>query len=100
MQESWIRSLARAGERVTGWAAACALAVLAVFLLLAARRTHREAAELAFRHDAHVRETGRLKAENAALRAEIRALEEDPVYVESVLRGRKMAESGEKTVRK
>jgi cell division protein FtsB len=54
-------------------------------------RLRRERAELARRIEA-------LRRANQALRDEVRALENDPVYVESVLRGWKQVAQGERLI--
>lgn len=86
--------------RIAGWIAGALFLTLTVLLLGAARRGHREAAAEARRLESLGREADRTRVENEALRAEIRALEDDPVYIESVLRGRRMNEPGEKSLGK
>ena len=72
------------GWRTGLWA--CLIGVLAALLLLRAAGTHRSNLEV---HRQCLREEGRLqrlKIEADRLRQERRALAEDPLYIESVLR--------------
>jgi len=97
MNSSRAERLAAAGGRGAG---AAVFFVLAVLLILAVHRGHREAVREARTVEAVSREADRVKLENESLRREIRALESDPIYVESVLRGRSLKETGEKTTGK
>ena len=73
-------------------------AALAVAFTVHAAGTGREAAALARRAAALDRELGRAKARNRDLRDELRALEEDPVYLEALLRRWRRAGEGERVV--
>ncbi len=83
-------------DAITGWIACAVVLVIGAALLAGAWNAHRDAVRQGSRGASSEREIERLKGENDALRSEIRALEEDPIYVESVLRDRKMLEPGEK----
>lgn len=81
------------------WLVYAALLALGLALLVGAWRAHQDAVRQQERDAVSQRDIDRLKAENDALRAEIRALEEDPVYVEAVLRERGLVRGpGEKKV--
>lgn len=89
--------------RALGAPARAAAGVLAAAALLAAFAHHaagtgREAAGLAKRAETLDRELAREKERNRALRAELRALDEDPVYVESILRRWRRAGENERVV--
>ena len=73
-----------------------ALLLLAGVLVWSAWDTRGEVAGLELRRNALQREVERAQRENQALRDEIRALEEDPVYVESLLRRQRRAGPGER----
>jgi len=85
-------------ERARGAVWAGALGLLAAVLAVQAERAGREGAVLARRSASLDRETERLRRSNQSLRDEIRALETDPVYVESFLRRWKMVGGGEKLI--
>jgi hypothetical protein len=74
------------------------LVTLAVTLSVHGARAEREGLELGRRSAALGREIDRVRRDNQALRDELRALETDPVYVESLLRRWKMAGRGERVV--
>ncbi|HXG62774.1 MAG TPA: septum formation initiator family protein [Planctomycetota bacterium] len=94
----WKERSAGAWGRLRGplWGIAVGLLMAGLaFQALGARqetsRLRRERAELARRIEA-------LRRANQALRDEVRALENDPVYVESVLRGWKQVAQGERLI--
>jgi len=90
----WERIWGGAGRAL--WAAS--LGLLGLALVAHAVRAGKEGAELERRSAALARETDRVRRDNQALRDEVRALEGDPVYVESLLRRWKMAGRGERVV--
>lgn len=92
-------------SRARGWlvgarnvAGAALLAGLAVALAAQAAGARREREAVAREAAAMDREIERLRRTNQALRDEIRALDSDPVYVESLLRRWKMIGPSEKNV--
>lgn len=87
----WLRQ----ARNVVGVAA---LAGLAVLLAAQAANARREREGVAREGAALDREIARLKRANQALRDEARALEADPVYVESLLRRWKMVGPSERVV--
>ena len=101
MQLDWglWKSRARAGlAGARNLAGAALLAGLAVALAAQAAGARREREAVAREAAAMDREIDRLRRTNQALRDEIRALDSDPVYVESVLRRWKMIGPSEKNV--
>ena len=101
MQLDWGRLRARAGSWMSGaatLAGTAALAVLACALVGQAAGSRREREALARESAAMDREIERLRRGNQALRDEIRALDSDPVYVESLLRRWKMIGPSERNV--
>lgn len=80
------------------WLGTVSIGVLAVVLATHAVRTAREASELEMRSAALGRDVDQVRRESQALRDEMRALESDPIYVESLLRRWKMAGKGERVV--
>jgi uncharacterized protein YlxW (UPF0749 family) len=101
MQLDWCRIRVSAGEwllRARDAAGVAALAGLAVLLAAQAANARRER-EVVTREGAVLdREIDRMKRANQALRDEVRALEADPVYVESLLRRWKMVGPSERVV--
>jgi hypothetical protein len=89
------RELAR---RAGGAGAALLLALAGAGLAAAAAGSAREGVELQRRSRALDAEIRRARAGNEALRQEVRALEGDPVYLESLLRGWRRAGTGERVV--
>lgn len=85
-------------ERVGAGFLAVSLGVLGVVLAATAVRAGREGSEMERCSAVLDREIGRVRSENRALRDEIKALESDPVYVESLLRRWRMAGPGERVV--
>ena len=83
-------------RHVTGALWALAVLMLAGVLSWSAWSARAEVSGLEQRRDALQREVDRARGENRTLREELRALEEDPVYVESLLRKRKRAAPGER----
>jgi cell division protein FtsB len=79
-------------------AGAAALAGLAFALAAQAAGARRERESVAREGAAMDREIERLRRSNQALRDEIRALDSDPVYVESLLRRWKMIGPSERIV--
>jgi len=79
-------------------AVAAALTGLGVLLAAQAAGARREREVVAREGAAIDRETARLRRANQALRDEIRALDSDPVYVESVLRRWKRVAPSERIV--
>jgi hypothetical protein len=77
---------ARGAGPARGAAWTLAVAALAGVLVFQAVRARGEAADLRARGRALDREIERLQRGNQALRDELRALETDPLYVESLLR--------------
>jgi hypothetical protein len=72
--------------------------VLAAALGAQAAGSGREAAALGRRAAALDRELERARGRNRALREELRALDEDPVYLETLLRRWRRAGEGERVV--
>ena len=97
MGPDWGRWKGRAG-RAGAALRAVSLGLLAAALAVHAVRAGREGSELERRSGALAREIERVGLENRALRDELRALEGDPVYVESLLRRWRMAAPGERVV--
>jgi len=92
---------ARAGAWLAGarnLAGAAALAGLALVLAAQAAGARRERETVAREAAVIDREIDRLRRSNQALRDEIRALDSDPVYVESLLRRWKMIGPSERNV--
>jgi len=79
-------------------AVAAALTGLGVLLAAQAAGARRESEVVAREGAAIDREIARLRRANQALRDEIRALDSDPVYVESVLRRWKRVAPSERIV--
>jgi len=101
MQLDWGRFRVRAGEwlaRARSIAGTAALAGLAALLAAQAAGARREREAVAREGAALDRELERMKRANQALRDEVRALEADPVYVESLLRRWKMVGPSERVV--
>lgn len=101
MQLDWGRFRARAGAVIEGARAlgvAAVLSGLAVALAAQAAGARRERESVAREGTALDREIARLRHSNESLRGEIRALESDPVYVESLLRRWKMIGASERNV--
>jgi len=96
--EGWKDRLAGWGRaaRATLWGAV--LAGLAALLAAQALASRREGLDLRRRGAALDREIEAAKRANQALRDEVRALETDPVYVESLLRRWRMAGAREQVV--
>ena len=84
----------RAGSGFLG----VSLAVLGLALVSVALRAGREGSEMERRSAALGREIEQVRRGNRALRDELKALETDPVYVESLLRRWRMAGPGERVV--
>ena len=85
-----------APARAAAWMAGAA--ALAAALASHAAGTGREAAALARRAEALDRDLERARERNRDLRQEIRALDEDPVYLETLLRRWRRAGEGERVV--
>jgi len=101
MQLDWGHLKARAGSWLAGarnLAGMAALAGLACVLAAQAAGSRREREAVAREGAAMDREIERLRRANQALRDEIRALDSDPVYVESLLRRWKMIGTSERNV--
>jgi hypothetical protein len=101
MQLDWGLFRARAGVWLGGArkiAVAAALTGLAVALAAQAAGARREREAVAREGAAIDREITRLRRANQSLRDEIRALDSDPVYVESVLRRWKRVAPSERIV--
>jgi hypothetical protein len=75
-----------------------AIGLLGLTLAAQAVRGGREGAELERKSAALRREIDGVRRDNQALRDELRALESDPVYVETLLRRWKMAARGERII--
>ncbi len=86
------------GEQARAVLWGAVLAVLGGLLASQAWRGRAEAAEVQRQSSALDRQIARMKGANQAMREEVRALESDPVYIESVLRRWKRAGTGERTV--
>ena len=91
-----------AGVRLGVWAwrtiGVAATLLLAAGLAGAAAKSAREGVDLARRVRALDADLVRARAENAALREEVRALESDPVYLEALLRSWRRAGAGERVL--
>ena len=101
MQLDWGRIRIRAGEWMAGArraAVTAGLSGLAVLLAVQAAGARREREAVAREGAALDREITRLRRSNQALRDELRALDSDPVYVESLLRRWKMVGPSERVV--
>jgi cell division protein FtsB len=101
MQLDWGQLKVRAGEwlvQARNVAGTAVLAGLAVLLAAQAAGARREREVVAREGAALDREIARLKGANQSLRDEVRALESDPVYVESLLRRWKMVGPSERVV--
>ena len=101
MQLDWGHVRVRAGAWLAGArnvAITAGLAGLAVALAAQAAGARRERVAVARETAAMDREIERLRRSNQALRDEIRALDSDPVYVESLLRRWKMIGPSERNV--
>jgi len=101
MQLDWGKYRSVAGEwliKARNAAGVAALSGLAVLLAAQAANARREKEIVAREGAALDREIGRLMKANQALRDEARALESDPVYVESLLRRWKMVGPSERVV--
>ena len=90
----WERCSAPVGRALWGGSTG----LLALALAVHAVRAQGEGTELERRSAALGCEIERVRRDNQALRDELRALETDPVYVESLLRRWKMAGRGERVV--
>ncbi len=95
---SWRDRAARAAGRARGAGWALLLGALGALLAAQALAARREAGETSRQGAALDAEIERARRANASLRDELRALEGDPVYVESLLRRWKRAGSGERIV--
>jgi len=101
MQLDWGHFRVRAGAWLAGArsvAISAGLAGLAVALAAQAAGSRREREAVARETAAMDREIERLRRTNQALRDEIRALDSDPVYVESLLRRWRMIGPSERNV--
>jgi cell division protein FtsB len=101
MQLDWGQFRVWAGEwlaHARNAVGTAALAGLAVLLAAQAAGARREKEAVAREGAALDRELERMKRANQALRDEVRALEGDPVYVESLLRRWKMVGPSERVV--
>ena len=101
MQLDWGLLKVRAGEWLVAArniAGTAALTGLAVLLAAQAAGARREREVVAREGAALDREIARLKSANQSLRDEVRALDSDPVYVESLLRRWKMVGPSERIV--
>lgn len=101
MRPDWAGWKARARGLASGAGAAAwgiVVALLAAALAAQAGRGGGEAAELRARAAEIDREIGTMRRRNRDLRDEVRALETDPVYVESLLRRWKRVGEGERLV--
>jgi cell division protein FtsB len=101
MQLDWGRFRGVAGvwlEQARNVVGTALLAGLAVLLAAQAAGARREREVVAREGAALDREIARLKGANQSLRDEVRALESDPVYVESLLRRWKMVGPSERVV--
>ncbi len=83
------------GRRWAPWAWTAALGLLVAGLAVQAVHATREGGEHRRRGAGLDREIRRMRSENRALRDEVQALQGDPVYLESLLRRRKKAGTGE-----
>ena len=98
-RKSLKRAVAAWSKPFGGLVWGAALGLLGLVLAVQAWRSYGEVRELS-RRQAHLeRRVERIKGENRALQEELKALETDPLYVESVLRGRKMVRAGERLVK-
>lgn len=88
----------RAGAWARGAFWTASLGLLALLLAAQAYRARIEAADVSRRRAVLDRDVDRMSRKNQALRDELRALETDPVYVESILRRRKMTGPSERLV--
>ena len=101
MQLDWGHFRERAGSWAIGarnLAGTAALVGLACVLAAQAAGSRREREAVAREAAAMDRDIERLRRTNQALRDEIRALDSDPVYVESLLRRWKMIGPSERNV--
>jgi hypothetical protein len=101
MQLDWGRIRVCAGEwlaHARNTAGTAVLAGLAILLAAQAAGARREREAVAREGAALDRELERMTRANQALRDEVRALEADPVYVESLLRRWKMVGPSERVV--
>ena len=96
---AWKEAVAAIGRPLRGVFWTAALGLLAAVLIVQAVRAHDEVRGLDRRRDGLEREVERLRQENRSLQDELHALETDPLYVESVLRDRKMVGPGERPVK-
>jgi len=97
MKLGWDRLRSGAGKAGAALGALL-LGMLGTVLVAGAAESAREGVELARRSRGLDAEIRRARASNDALRQEIRALESDPVYLESLLRGWRRAGAGERVV--
>ncbi len=97
MKLDWGR-LKGPAERAGSGFLAVSLAVLGFALAAVALRAEHEGSEMGRRSAALGREIEQVRRGNRALRDELKALETDPVYVESLLRRWRMAGPGERVV--
>ena len=94
IRDLWERCSTPAGRALWG----VSTGLLALTLAAHAVRAQGEGLELERRSATLGREIERVRRDNQSLRDELRALETDPVYVESLLRRWKMAGRGERVV--
>jgi hypothetical protein len=95
---AWKARLSRAAAWVRPALLTAAAGLLAGILALQGWRARADGAELDRRSAALDREIGRMKRENQAMRDELKALETDPVFVESLLRRWKLAAPDERLI--
>ncbi len=95
---AWKRRFAGRATWAGGAAWGVVLLLLAAALVAQAVRSRGETESLGARVSALDREIGEMRRRNRELRVEVRALETDPVYVESVLRRWKRVGEGERPV--
>lgn len=94
----WGERLAGAAGRLRGPLWGIAVGLLMAGLAGLALGTRRETSRLRLERAALARRIEDLRRANQALRDEVRALETDPVYVESVLRSWKHVAHGERLI--
>lgn len=98
MDSNWSDRLKRCADGFAGIAMAAAFVAAGSLLVVEIVRANRDVVRQSRRRETVDREIERIRAQNDSLRAEIRSLEEDPVFVESVLRQRKRVGPGEAIV--
>lgn len=96
---AWKGAAAAWGAPLRGALWAAALGLLAAALVFQAWKAYGEVRGLDRRRADLDRRVDRLRAGNRSLREELHALKTDPVYVESVLRDRRMAGPRERVVK-